>query len=557
MSHHESIKIVIVGANAAGLRAGARAKRLMPDADIKVIDQGVYISYGACGMPYVVSGDIENIDELRKTTYGVIRDPEFFRSAKGLNVVIQTVAEKIDRESKTLTCKSLVTGETSQYPYDKLVLATGASPIMIPGVPTDNPRVSTFKTFEDALAMQQAFQKGEIGRIGLVGAGPIGCELAEAASAMWGAETVLIDAAPNILPAILDPEMARPVENHFRSEGVEVYVDCPLDGIAETEDGLVIKTPKGEFKVDHVVIAVGVRPNSKIAADCGLEIGKGGGIVVDEKMATSDPDIFAAGDCVELKHLLTGQPIQLPLGSLANREGRVIGSNLGGGDERFGPVIGSAAVKVFDFNVAATGLTEKAAGEAGFNVGVAWGSYTHIADYYPDSENLHLKLVYDKSTTRLLGLQGYSKGEVVKRIDVFAALLKCEGKLEDLLDLEFAYAPPYAPALELLNIIGCIARDSLLEGVEALPPNSDISDRLIVDLRREHESTDRPLVEDNILKLPFETFRDTWNQVPKDGPIVCVCTKGIRSCEAVRILNQQGYPDVRYIGGGTLIKLDQ
>jgi len=546
-----------VGANAAGLRAGARAKRLLPDANITVIDQGTYISYGACGMPYFVSGDIENADELRKTTYGVIRDSEFFRSGKGLEVIIQTVAEKIVREKKTVSCKSLVTGESMEYAYDKLVIATGASPIMLPGIPSGSSRISTFTVFEDALAMRKAFQKGEIEKIGIVGAGPIGCELAEAATAMWGAEVVLIDAAPNVLPAILDLEMARPIETHLKGEDVAVYTDCPLEGITETENGVTIKTPRGEFEVDHAVIAVGVRPNSKLAVDCGLEIGKGGGIVVDQKMTTSDPDIFAAGDCVELRHLLTGNPIQLPLGSLANRQGRIIGSNLGGCDEQFKPVVGSAAVKVFDMNIAATGLTEKAAGEAGFNVGVAWGSYTHIADYYPDSENLHLKLVYDKSTTKLLGLQGYSQGEVVKRVDVFAALLKHDGKLEDLLDLEFAYAPPYAPALELLNIIGCIARDSLLEGVEALPPNSDISDRLIVDLRREHESTDRPLVEENILKLPFETFRDTWNQVPKDGPIVCVCTKGIRSCEAVRILNQQGYSDVRYIGGGTLIKLAQ
>ncbi|MDY6911905.1 MAG: FAD-dependent oxidoreductase [Chloroflexota bacterium] len=557
MSENKTGRIVVIGAAAAGLRAAARARRLLPDASITVIDSGKYISYGACGMPYFVSGDIGNADELRKTSYGVIRDPEFFRAAKGLEVIIETRVERIDRDARKVFCKSIITGDTSEYLYDKLVLATGASPIMLPGVSTGSKRITTFKELEDSITLRQSLQKGEIEKIGLIGAGPIGCELAEACGAMWGAEVILIDAAPNILPAIMDLEMARAVETYLASEDIEIHTNCPLEGVTESEDGVIIKTGQGDFEVDHAIFAVGVRPNSHLAADCGLAIGKGGGIIVDEKMTTSDPNIFAAGDCVELKHLITGNPIQLPLGSLANRQGRVIGSNLGGGDERFGPVVGSAAVKIFDMNIAATGLTEKAAAEAGFDVGVSWGSYTHIADYYPDSENLHLKLVYDKSTTRLLGLQGYSKGEVVKRIDVFAALLKHEGKLEDLLDLEFAYAPPYAPALELLNIIGCIARDSLLEGVEALPPNSDISDRLIVDLRREHESTDRPLVEKNILKLPFETFRDTWNQVPKDGPIVCVCTKGIRSCEAVRILNQQGYPDVRYIGGGTLIKLAQ
>ena len=551
------MNIVIVGANAAGLKAGARAKRLLPDADIKVIDQAAYISYGACGMPYVVSGDIEEADELRKTAYGVIRDAEFFRAAKGLDVVTQTVAERIDREARELICRSLATGEASAYPYDKLVLATGASPITLPGVPEDSPRVSNFTTFEDALAMQQSFQKGEVGTIGLVGAGPIGCELAEAAAAMWGAEVVLIDAAPNILPAMLDTEMARPVENYLRGEDVEVYTDCPLGGITDNGDKVVIETPQGDFEVDHAVIAVGVRPNSKIAADCGLEIGKRGGIVVDDSMTTSDPDILAAGDCVELKHLLTGNPIQLPLGSLANREGRVVGSNLGGGDEKFGPVVGTAAVKIFGMNIAATGLTEKAARQAGFDVGVTWASATDIADYYPDNKNIHLKLVYDKSTTRLLGLQGYSQGEVVKRIDVFAALLRHDGKLEDLLDMEFAYAPPFASALDPLYSIGCAARNELYEGVAALPPDAPLDDALIVDVRRAQESEDRPLPEPDQKSVPFETFRDGCDQVGKDKPVVCACSKGVRASDAVRILKQQGCPDVKYIGGGTLMRMAQ
>lgn len=557
MNNQDSMKIVIIGANAAGLRAGSRAKRLMPDANITVIDHGTYISYGACGMPYVVSGDIEDADELRRTAYGVIRDAEFFRASKGLEVVIQSDVEKIDRNSKKVICKSLQTGESSELPYDKLIIATGSNPIMLPGVPEGSNRISTFKTFEDALAMQESFQKGAIGTIGLIGAGPIGCELAEAASAMWGAQAVLIDAAPNILPAILDLEMARPIENYLRSEDVEVYTDCPLESITETEKGLVIKTPKGEFEVDHAVIAIGVKPNNRLAADCGLEIGKGGGIVVDEKMTTSDADIYAAGDCVELKHLLTGKPIQLPLGSLANREGRVIGSNLGGGDEKFGPVVGSAAVKIFDLNVAATGLTEKAARNAGFDVGVAWGSATDIADYYPEKQNLHLKLVYDKSTTKLLGLQGYSQGEVVKRVDVFAALLKHDGKLEDLLDAEFAYAPPYAPAVDPLYSLGCTARNELFEGVKALSPDTAIDDKLVVDVRRNQEAADRPLTEPNQQNVPVETFRDNCEQISKDKSIVCVCSKGIRSSEAARILKQMGCSDVTYIGGGSLMKQAQ
>jgi NADPH-dependent 2,4-dienoyl-CoA reductase/sulfur reductase-like enzyme/rhodanese-related sulfurtransferase len=555
MNKKDAIRIVAVGANAAGLRAAARAKRLLPNAAVTVIDRGKFISYGACGMPYLVSGDIEAADKLRETPYGLIRDPDFFRKAKGLEIVIQTEVERIDREGCRIICKSLLTGETKEYPYDKLILATGATPIVPSGIPGNQPRVSTFKILEDAIALRKALQTGQIKKVGLVGAGPIGCELAEAFTALWGTKAILFDAAPTILPAMLDPEMARIVEIYMKSEGVEIHTDCPLLGVAESKEGVTVKTQKGDFEVDHVIIAIGVKPDNKLAADCGLKIGKTGGIVVDEKMTTSDPNIFAAGDCVELKHLVSGKAVVLPLGSLANREGRVIGSNLGGGDERFGPVVGSGAVKIFDMNVSATGLTTKAAEEAGFDdVGAAWGSFTDKADYFPGFENLHLKLLYDKKTTRLLGLQGFSKGEVVKRVDVFASLLRYNGKLEDLLDTEFAYAPPFAPAVDPLYSIACTARNELLEGIQSLPPDADLDGRFIVDVRRVREASDRPLPEKDTKNVPFEEFRVNCDQVPKDKDVVCVCSKGVRSSEAARVLKDKGCTSVKYIGGGSLMK---
>ncbi len=209
MSRKGIMRIVAVGANAAGLRAAARAKRLLPDAAVTVIDRGKFISYGACGMPYLVSGDIETADKLRETAYGVIRDPDFFRKAKGLEVVVQTEVERIDRDARKVVCKSLLTGETKEYLYDKLILATGAIPIVPPGIAGNGPRVSTFRVLEDAMALRKSLQSGQIGKVGLVGAGPIGCGLAEAFTAMWGAKAVLFDAAPTLLPAMLDPEMAR------------------------------------------------------------------------------------------------------------------------------------------------------------------------------------------------------------------------------------------------------------------------------------------------------------------------------------------------------------
>jgi pyruvate/2-oxoglutarate dehydrogenase complex dihydrolipoamide dehydrogenase (E3) component/rhodanese-related sulfurtransferase len=371
---------------------------------------------------------------------------------------------------------------------------------------------------------------------------------------MWGRRALLFDAAPQILSSMLDPEMARVVEAYLASEGVEVRTNCPFQGVAETEKDITIKTPQGYFVVDHVVVAIGVRPNVGLAADCGLKIGATGGIVVDERMTTSDPSIFAAGDCVELRHLISQDPVLLPFGSLANREGRVVGSNLGGGQERFGPVVGSAAVKIFDMNVSAVGLIEKEAARAGFDVGVAWGTFTDRADYYPESNEVHLKMVYDKDTTRLLGLQAYGKGEVVKRVDVFAALLKRGGKIEDLLDAEFAYAPPYAPAVDPLYSMACVARNELMEGIEALPPDARIDDRYIVDVRRVKEAAARPLPEGSAANLPFEEFRVLCDQVPTDRETVCVCEKGVRASEAVRILRGRGHRRVTYLGGGSSMK---
>ncbi len=554
MNENQGSRIIVVGASAAGLRAAARARRLLSNAKILVIDQDTYISYAACGMPYYVSGDIQNVDKLRETAYGLVRDPDFFRSAKDLEVITETRVERIDTDARKVFCRSIKTGETIEYSYDKLVLATGASPIILPGIPKDGKRVTTFKTLHDAIGLRKSLERGEIKKVGIVGGGFIGCELAESFGALWGVEVVLVEATPNILPNILDPEMALGIEAYLKSEDVEVYTNCPLEGITETEDYVTFVTANGTFDVDCAVIAVGVKPDSRLAADCGLTVGRSGGIVVDDKMITSDPNIFAAGDCIEVEHLISGKPLQLPLGSLANRQGRVVGSNIGGGDERFGPVVGSAAVKIFDMNVASTGLTAAAAKDAGFDVGCVWGTFADKADYYPESQSVFLKLVYDKGSGRLLGLQGYSKGDVVKRVDVFAALLKHEGHLEDLLDMEFAYAPPYAPAVDPLYSLGCAARNAMLEGVEQLSPETSLGNRVIIDVRQGYEVESRPFSHDDIRTIPLEELRKRYEEIPKDKPLIAVCSKGIRSSESVRILKEKGFTDVKYLGGGILMK---
>ncbi|OGO01255.1 MAG: hypothetical protein A2Y59_01810 [Chloroflexi bacterium RBG_13_52_14] len=546
--------IIVVGASAAGLRAAARARRRLPALKILVIDQGSFISYAGCGMPYFLSGDIQSVDKLRTTPYGLIRDVDFFREAKGLEVITGTKVERIDRDARKVYCTSTRTGEASVYSYDKLVLATGARPIVPHSVPIDNQRIITFKSLEDAISLRKSLETGKIEKVGIIGGGLIGCELAEAFSALWGAKVVLIEAAPNILSSVLDPEMALAVEAYLKSKNVEIHTNCPFEGITKSVEVVTIKTVQTNFGVDCAVIAVGVIPNSELAAGCALVIGKTGGIVVDDKMTTSDPNIFAAGDCIEVRHLISGKSVNLPLGSLANRQGRIIGSNLGGGDERFGPVVGSTAAKLFDMNVAATGLMEGSARDAGFNVGCVWGTFTDKADYYPEAQNIYFKLVFDKQSGRLLGLQGYGKGDVVKRIDVFSAFLKNEGILEDLMDMEFAYAPPYASAVDPLYALACIARNAVLEEIQPLAPDSPYNERVIIDLRRPDEIKSSPLPEKDILKIAFEEIRRKWEEIPKDKPLICICSKGVRSAESLRFLKEKGFSNIVYLGGGCFMK---
>jgi NADPH-dependent 2,4-dienoyl-CoA reductase/sulfur reductase-like enzyme/rhodanese-related sulfurtransferase len=554
MEENKPLEIIVVGASAAGLRAAARVRRRSKDARVRVIDQGSTISYAACGLPYFLSGDIENPAKLRETPYGRIRDPEFFRAAKDIEVLIETRVERIDRDAGRAFCRSVKNGKESEYTFDRLVLASGADPVMLPGVPKDSRRIMTFKTLHDAVHLRQSLEKGEIGKVCIVGGGYIGCELAEAFGSLWGAEVILIEGAGSILPALLDPEMAAGVEAYLRSEDVDVRTGSPVKGISETEAGVTVETAGASYEADSCIVGVGVRPNSSLAAECGLVLGRSGGIAVDESLRTSDPRIYAAGDCVEVTHLVSGEPAFIPLGSLANRMGRVVGSNLAGGEETFGPVAGSAAVKMFDMNVSATGLTETAARQAGLDAACAWGTFMDRADYYPGAENIQLKLVFEKGSGRLLGLQGYGKGEVVKRVDVFSALLRARGGLESLLEAEFAYAPPYAPAVDPLFSLGCTARNAMLEGLEGLSPESSLESRIIVDVRLAEEVESAPFPGGEALNIPFEELRDRWEEIPKDTPLLMVCSKGLRSAESVRILREKGFGNVVYLGGGIFMK---
>jgi len=549
------MKVIIIGASAAGLKAACRAKRLMPAAEISVFDKSEYISYGACGLPYYLSGDIGDVEALMRTPFGVKRTPDFFLNAKGVEIRSPVLVERIKRGERKLVTKDLKAGERSEVPYDKLVVTTGAIPIKpeIHGI--DNEKICFFKNIEDALKLRGLLEKGEIEKVGIVGGGFIGLELAEAFSSMWGCEVTLFEACDQLLPRFLDPEMSLILEDYLKNEGVEIVKGNEVLSFDEVGDKIAVNTGRGErVLVDRVVVNVGVVPNSKLAEDAGLNIGPSAGIVVDDSLLTSDPNIYAAGDCVENVNSLTGERMHIPLGSLANRQGWVIGSNLAGLDEKFKPVTCAFAVKVFDYNVAVSGITERAAKKANLKVAAQWGTMTDCVEYYPDVKNIHLKLIFEPETRNVLGFQSLGPGETVKRADVITSLIRNGGTLGDILDLEFAYAPPYAPPLDPLFALATLSLNCLDHGIEGINPGADIKEEfnLVVDVRMKDEAQKSPIDHPEILNIPFTEFRSRIGEIPKDKSILVVCAKGSRSAECVGYMLKSGFNNVKYLGGGLL-----
>ncbi|MCK5194037.1 MAG: FAD-dependent oxidoreductase, partial [Desulfobulbaceae bacterium] len=335
-------KIVIIGGVAAGPKAACHAKRLMPDAEITILDQDSLISYGGCGIPYYVSGDVNDEDELRKTSFHMTRDVSFFEKAKGVHVRINTRAVKINRDDKVVDVVDVVSGEKDSVPYDKLVISTGSQPFVLPIPGADLDGVYTISDLHKAIAIKQSLATGQVGKAVVIGGGAIGLEMAEAFADLWGVETSVIEFMPQILPRIIDPPFARMVKHHMEKQGVSIYTSEGAQALEGDENGKVCKvvTPNRTIETDIVVMAAGVRARSELAREAGLDVSPFG-IVVNNRMQTSDPNIYAAGDCVESTNLITGKKMLAPMGSIANREGRVVGDNLAGIPSTFPGVIGS------------------------------------------------------------------------------------------------------------------------------------------------------------------------------------------------------------------------
>ncbi|TKJ40790.1 hypothetical protein CEE37_07445 [candidate division LCP-89 bacterium B3_LCP] len=551
------MKILVIGASAAGLKAACRVRRLLPKAEVTVLEEGQYISYAACGFPYFLSADIDDFRQLLTTAYDVEKTPEYFKSVKDVTVLTGIRVDVINPERKTVKATELRNDKKADYSYDILVLATGAHPVkpVISGI--DLPGVFTFTRPEDVIELRQAANRGELEKVAIIGAGFVGCELCESFRALWGLETVLFEIEPSVLPGMLDPEISAIIETELKRQDVELFLNTDVTGIESSVDKLRIDTDSGLSieGFDRVIIAAGVTPRVELAKNAGIEIGTAGGIVVDLMMRTGAPDVFAVGDCVEVVDAVTKQQRHLPLGSLANRMGRVAANTIAEREDRFGPVCGTLCLKVFDINVAATGITAETASEAGLKVGESWGVFTDRSHYYPEHDLVSAKMVFDLKSLQLLGVQAAGKGETVKLVNSASQMIKSAMTLKEIREFEHAYAPPYDNALNPLHFLSYAGIASVEEGITAVSPRTiedSAGDFTLIDVREEYEIKESPLQfpYTSLLSIPLTSLRKRIEEVPRGEPLAIICQRGTRSSEAVRILHENGFDDVRYMGGG-------
>lgn len=551
----ERLKIVIIGGVAAGTKAAARARRLDQDADITIIEKDKYISYAGCGMPFFLSGQVREFDNLFTTSYGVVRNEDYFLSERGIKVLTGTEATQIDRAGKRVKMTTLATGEQSFIEYDRLVIATGSQPLIPPIEGLDLKGVYRLNHPEDALAIKAAIEDG-VGEAVVIGAGLIGMEAVDALMKKKIFVTV-VELKDQVLPGILDPDLAAPFAVRLEDNGVEFNLGRKVVKL-EGEDGKVtaVVTDQGRLETEMVIVSVGVRPNIKLAKEAGLAIGETGAISVNESLQTSDPDIFALGDCVENTHLVSGRKVYVPLASTANRQGRVVGDNVTGRKTSFRGILGTAVLKVMGINVARTGLGEEQARGLGYDVVTSLNPTFDATHYYPQHGRIFIKIVADAKTRRVLGAQGFGVGEVAKRIDVCAAAITFGATLDDVADIDTGYAPPFNTPIDPLHHSVNIIRnkiDGLAVGVSAEQVKEKFDrgdDFIFLDVRTEQQFKYKHIDDSRVILVPLGEIRRRIAEIPRDKEIIVSCVLGVRAYEALRILKGAGYPDLKFMEGG-------
>jgi NADPH-dependent 2,4-dienoyl-CoA reductase/sulfur reductase-like enzyme/rhodanese-related sulfurtransferase len=553
--------ILIIGAVALGPKAACRFKRMEPDSRVIMVDQSNLISYGGCGIPYFISGDVSDPKQLQETSFHLLRDETFFRQAKDIEVMINTRAVSIDRKKKNVLVQNVLSGKEHVLPYDKLVLATGSRPrdLSIPGSNLEG--IFTVSDLNQAIAIKKEISEGKVGKAVIIGAGAIGLEMAEALTDLWGIETAVIEITDQLLPGVISANLAKMVQYHLEENAVSLYLKDKVERFEGNKRIEKVVTNKRVLETDLVIIAAGVTPNSDLAKDAGLEVSVNGAVKVNKRLQTSDPDIYAGGDCVAVTNLITGKPGYYPLGSQANRQGRVIGTNLAGGNDEFEGAVGSFVIKLFEISVANAGLNLEAAKKEGFDPLSTFVAQFDRAHFYPEKDLMYLELVVEKSTGQILGIQGFgNKGDgMVARINAVASILKYKPTTSDISNLELPYSPPFSAAMDILNALGNTA-ENILAGKNRVIDPDQFSDwwqkredgrTLFLDCRgwgnAEYFVKKYP---DHWKSVPQDELRDRLEEVPKDKKIVLICNTGVRSYEAQVSLDKVGVRQTYNLQGG-------
>ena len=531
------MEVIIIGGGACGASAAARLRRLDDNAKITILEKTNEISIANCGLPYYCSNVINSEEAMH------VSGVQKFKNLLNVDIKLGAEVTNIDRKAKTITING-----AEVLSYDKLVLAPGAKPFVpqIEGI-LNNPKIFTVRMLQDAEKIKAYIKNTGVKNAVVIGGGFIGIEMAENLALIDGVKTTLIEQAPHILPPV-DSETAAFAQNEIRQHGVSLILS---DGVKEFRETELILNSGTKIPYDIAILAIGVKPETSLAKDCGLEIGKTGGVKVNENMQTSDSDIYAGGDSVEVEDFVTGDNVLVPLAGPANRQGRIIADNIAGFKSVYKKTIGSAVVKVFDLTIACAGNSEESLIKKNIPY---WKTFTFgfsHASYYPGATRTMYKLLFNNDGD-ILGIQAAGREGVEKRIDVIATMMRNKQKVWDLIDCELCYAPPYSSAKDPVNILGMHA-DNILKGFVKPAFFEDLKDSLPVDIRSQAEFQNETIA--GAVHIFTPELRTRYNELPKDKKIILFCNTGFQSYVASRILTQRGFNNVYSLTGGiTLYK---
>ena len=538
------MKVVIVGGVAGGATAAARIRRLDEQAEIVVFERSGYISYANCGLPYYIGDVITDPEEL------TLQTPESFFSRFRVDMKVRHEVTAIHPERQTVSVKNLETDEVFEESYDKLILSPGAKPTQprLPGVGID--KLFTLRTVEDTFRIKEYINQNHPKSAVLAGGGFIGLELAENLREL-GMDVTIVQ-RPKQLMNPFDADMASMIHSEMRKHGVKLALGYTVEGFEERNGGVdVLLKDNAPLHADMVVLAIGVTPDTALAREASLELGIKGSIVVNDRMETSVPDIYAAGDAVQVKHYVTGEDALISLAGPANKQGRIIADNICGGDSRYLGSQGSSVIKVFDMTAATTGINETNARKAGLDVDTVILSPMSHAGYYPGGKVMTMKVVFEKGTYRLLGAQIVGYDGVDKRIDVLATAIHAGLKATQLKDLDLAYAPPYSSAKDPVNMAGFMI-DNISKGLkqwhlhdaDKLPRDGSV---ILLDTRTAWEYSSGHI--EGFVNIPVDELRERLDEIEPGKPVYVICQSGLRSYIATRILEGYGYEAYNFAGG--------